>query len=290
MKTIGIAGLALLLSACTITPGQPADPTVLLFVSGRNGDRDLYRLDIDTQTSTRVVYGDTAESGPRYDRARNRLVYQRAGDDGTELWANGRRLMRDPNGEHPPDWSPDGRHIVFSARRDSRDSLYLAGVDGSSERRLTDGPFTDRYPVFSPDGRDVVFARQTDDAGWDLYRLGLASGEVERLTRDGVPVARPSFAADGRTLVFERDYDGQSEIALLDLASGELRRLTQLPGDDRWPLLLPDTPAVVFASDPDGSGEWDLWLLELATGDLSQLTDAPGYDGMPLCLPRSALP
>ncbi|MEM9688422.1 MAG: hypothetical protein AAF917_02995 [Pseudomonadota bacterium] len=286
-RCVSVMLTAGLLSACATQPSidEPVEPTIV-FVSQRSGDGDIYAIDPDSGAVSPLITTPASEGGAIWDAERNRIVYQVFGDDGTELRSDGRRVMGDPSAEAPPSWSPDGRYLVYSAKRDSNENLYLATVDGSSERRLTDGPYTDRYPVFSPDGQSVAFARR-DTRGWDLFVVSLTTREERRLTNDGEYVGHPSWSAEGRSLVFDRTYDGQADIASVDVQTGELRRLTERLGNDLKPVYLPDG-RVVFAADVDSRNEWDLWILDTATGELRQLTETPGFDGGPVYAPRSA--
>lgn len=79
-------------------------------------------------------------------------------------------------GDHP-DWSPNGRRILFRAPANDEflgSNLYTIGVDGSKLKRLThfgsaSGPLSSSY---SPDGRWVVFGRISIGKLPDLYRPG----------------------------------------------------------------------------------------------------------------------
>ncbi len=258
-----------------------------MFVSQRSGDGDIYALDPEDLSVSPLVTTPEGEGGPVFDASRNRIVFQRFGEDRTALYADGERVMRDPNGDAPPSWSADGAWLVYSAKRDANENLYLASVDGSSERRLTDGVFTDRYPVFAPDSRQVAFARN-DGFGWDLFVLDIETRSERRLTLDATYVGHPSWSEDGRFLVFDRYYDEQAEIALLDIETGAITRLTDRNGNDLKPVFLPGGERVVFAADASGENEWDLWMVDITSGELTQLTDTPGFDGGPAYAPKSA--
>ena len=94
-----------------------------------------------------------------------------------------RRLTRsqgthDRHGEEStPDFSPDGKRIVFTSNRDGNLEVYSIGVDGRGERRLTRTPRDEDGPRFSRDGKRVVFTRDGRIAhmaagGGDVRELG----------------------------------------------------------------------------------------------------------------------
>ncbi|MBA2332300.1 MAG: PD40 domain-containing protein [Actinobacteria bacterium] len=56
-----------------------------------------------------------------------------------------------------PDFSPDGRRIVFTSNRDQNGEIYVMDADGSDQRRLTRKTGDDFTPRFSPDGRRIAF-------------------------------------------------------------------------------------------------------------------------------------
>jgi TolB protein len=57
-----------------------------------------------------------------------------------------------------PDWSPDGKQIVFTSNRGGEGELWVMRADGSAERRLAGLPGRDDFnPRFSPDGAWIAF-------------------------------------------------------------------------------------------------------------------------------------
>ncbi|GAA4834833.1 S41 family peptidase [Garicola koreensis] len=119
-----------------------------------------------------------------------------------------------------------------------------------------------RYPHIH---RDMV-AFTADDGVW----LAAASGgRAWRLTHSRAPVRTPRFSADGSHLAYVSEVDGQPEIFLAEIDSGEIRRLTYwanrltvLLGWHRDGRLLTATNAgeahrtqVVRALDTEGSWE-----------------------------------
>ncbi|MEM7051436.1 MAG: hypothetical protein AAF604_17330 [Acidobacteriota bacterium] len=259
----------------------------IVFSSARSGDGDLYALQPKTGELRLVVGSPEAEGGGRFDAARDRLIYQRFGEP-TILMSSGEKVLDDLAGDAAPVWSPDGERIAYSARRRGQENLYVARIDGRQEEQLTSGPASDRYPAWSPDGSELVFARRLE-TGWDLHAIALGgqAPEVRRLTRRGVYVGHPAWSPDGRSIAFDTSFDGEIEIARLDLATGRVERLTRRPGNDLVPAWSRDGKSLAFGGESEG--DWELWLLELASGRLTRLTESEGFDGGPVFVPADVL-
>jgi Tol biopolymer transport system component len=95
-----------------------------------------------------------------------RIVYSsnRVSNFNTELFAvPAKRLTFTKGGDgvlgddSMPDFSPDGRRIVFTSNRDQQGEIYVMNADGSGPKRLTRRAGDDWLPRFSPDGTKIVF-------------------------------------------------------------------------------------------------------------------------------------
>jgi Tol biopolymer transport system component len=120
--------------------------------------------------------------------------------DGTSL----RRVARPLPGE-PRDivWSPDGKHIAFTAGDGHDWEIYVAKADGSGRSQLTDNRRTqDQNPSWSPDSRAIVFERTT---------------------------------FPGR-----KTYPGKTEIFVMNADGSSQRKLSQEPAGDSDPVWAPN--------------------------------------------------
>lgn len=103
-------------------------------------------------------------------------------------------------------WSPDGRTLVYCARREGNFDLYAIPVEGGEEKRLTVSPGYDDGPDYSADGKWIYF--NSDRGGsWDIWRIpaeGAGAGDraAERITADGYEDWFPHPSPDGRWIVF----------------------------------------------------------------------------------------
>jgi dipeptidyl aminopeptidase/acylaminoacyl peptidase len=78
-----------------------------------------------------------------------------------------------------PDFSPDGRRIVFTSNRDQQAEIYVMNANGSGQKRLTRRAGDDWAPDVSPDGTRIAFT-QLPGTIWTMNADG--SG-LRRLTR-----------------------------------------------------------------------------------------------------------
>jgi dipeptidyl aminopeptidase/acylaminoacyl peptidase len=75
-----------------------------------------------------------------------------------------RRLTNSKGGESGVEWSPDGRRIAFSARRedDSTSQIYVLNVaEGGEASRVTSVATGASSPHWRPDGRAILFSTMT---------------------------------------------------------------------------------------------------------------------------------
>jgi Tol biopolymer transport system component len=103
-------------------------------------------------------------------------------------------------------WSPDGKTLVYCARRDGNFDIYSLPVAGGEEQRLTTHPGYDDGPDYSPDGKWIYF--NSDRSGsWDVWRLpadgaGPGDAKAERITSDDYEDWFPHPSPDGNWLLF----------------------------------------------------------------------------------------
>lgn len=296
MRFLFVVIFLLLLSACgsgsSTNDSVPDRDWVVVFSSSRSGNGDLYALDPAEGSLRRLTTSDTAEGAPRVDAARKRLVHHRyeGSPEVARLYTGGTFLLDDPNGEIPPVWLPDGQGMVYAAERDGQVDLFRADTSGANEQPLTDSSELEKYPTLSGDGRTVAWLQKAD-GGWDVMMASLQSSlRPQKIAGIDGYAGHLTFSPDGKWLALDMMFDDHSDIAVINVADGSIRRVTDRKGNDLVPAFAPSGNQLVFAADAEAAGNWDIWMVDLFEHTLKRLTTDPAFDGGPVVMPKAWLP
>ena len=185
-----------------------------------------------------------------------------------------------------PCWSPDGRLIAYTLTKgpppDSDAeivcAIFILNPDGGAPRQI--GPDETKRFIFSvfwtPDGRHLTY--RTNEY---IRTLTLDGNEVRFIPRKDLPyVGRldgRGYSPNGRWLVFSRDKENGSgtDLCILPVAGGTIRRLTHLPGHNVDATWAPDGHTLYFVSGRDTLNIWKISMDQdtgLAKGEPQQVT------------------
>ncbi|RKY63877.1 MAG: hypothetical protein DRP99_03205 [Candidatus Latescibacterota bacterium] len=249
-------------------PRWSPDGKRLMFVSNRGQDYWITSLYIwrNGSKSPKLVAGGV--SSPAGWTADGRILFvKRSPPDfhGSRFWdlyfydeakKKVRRLSRGLRVRYA-DLSPDGTKVAVVRNGGGRNKLELFGVKEDwkgldSLRCLLSFPDrTELYtPRWSPDGRRIALSLAREGER-DIAILDTTTGEVLYLASDGED-RDPAWTEDGK-LVFSSDVSGIFNIYLVDLSSGEARRLTNVLGGAFHPSVSGDTLAFALYGK-DGFG------------------------------------
>ena len=130
-----------------------------------------------------------------------------------------------------PVYAPDGQAIAFSRGNDREAAIWTVDLASGAQRRQTPARRGLKMvpSSFSPDATLLLATRidrHTDEV--EPVSVDLETGKVTRLFGDG---REPVFSPDGTEIAFFREIGkrGNDDLFVLDVASGQLRRLTRTP-------------------------------------------------------------
>ncbi len=173
-----------------------------------------------------------------------RLAYMQALDDlniwgleidGSGRGANPRRVVSSTYNDNGPDFSPDGRRIVFASSRTGGFGIWVCDQDGANPELLVDrGPYLTGTPRWSPDGSRIAFDSRSAEAGEegnaDIYVVGLRDRTQRRLTSGATENVAPSWSRDGKWIYFGSTRSGGMQIWKVPAEGGPAVRVTQNGG------------------------------------------------------------
>jgi TolB protein len=234
------------------TPGWSPDGQQIVFTSERDGNPDIYVMDLDGTDPKKLTQGGGFNVVPAWSPdgsqilfASNRTYHIDVDGGYIEVPGNTKLWVVDADGSNPDQltsrlgldlygsWSPDSESVVFMSVRDDNPEIYLLRPDGV-EVNLTNNPDSDLNPAWSPDGSRIAFMSNRE-GNMEIYTLDLENDALTNLTQSPSNEGDPAWSPDGSKIVFTSDRDGNIEIYVMDADGANPRRLTNHPADDIHP-------------------------------------------------------
>ena len=205
------------LTPLTTVPGgdfEPAwspDGTRIAFTSYRDGNMQIYLLNLDDQSVRRI----------------SKL-------DGT---TEARQAS----------WLPSGNRIVFAARRLGIYQIWAMDDTGANAQQIirSGKSYWDYFPVGSKDGKVIIFSQQAAgglSGAWQMSAPYEEAGSINtsRLNLGQTPAEHASLSPDGYWIAFQgEDQKGNTDIFYVTVAGAQRTRLMLDPARDFDPAWRP---------------------------------------------------
>jgi TolB protein len=182
---------------------SPDGRTLALTLSRKDGDVDVYTLDLASQVPTRMTF--------------------------------------DPGIDTEPAWSADGKQMYFASDRAGGPQIYQIDVD--QPQRATRITFEGSYnarPRLSPDGKQLAVV-YLDRGNYRIATVDLATKAI-RVLSQGKQDESPSFAPNGAALIYATQDRGRGVLATVSVDGRVQQRLAESSGDVREPVWSPFPP------------------------------------------------
>ncbi len=241
------------------------------------GTSNIWVMNSDGSHHRPVTSGSPGKGSPRWSPDGNRLLYVSSEDGGAEIWvrwmdtgqtAKLTNLTQSPGGIT---WSPDGSRIAFTMFvPEHRTPLAVKmpappeGADWGPPIRVIDkmNYRADGNPGFVRDGWTHIFV------------IPAEGGTPRQITQGAFNHRGPRWAPDGSSIYFsanrreDADHEpNDSEVYRVEVATGELTRLTDRFGPDRSPIPSPDGRHVAYTGFDDRFQGYQLNQLYLMNAD-----------------------
>ncbi|MCB9437522.1 MAG: PKD domain-containing protein [Anaerolineales bacterium] len=212
------------------SPGGAFDAgSLIVYESARDGNWELYMLDVRTGVETRLTDHPGSDLNAFWHPDGSKLLYQSDRDGFWQIYELDltqidpetgtykiTRLSDGTGDDHDAMYSNKGDQIVFRSYRDGDNSvIYVMNADGTNVTRISDVAGDATNAVWSPD--DQIVAYQSDlDGDLDIYATEVGAdnqpGQTRLITDNDIPDYAPTWFCDSTQVVFTSDIDSTEEL------------------------------------------------------------------------------
>jgi Tol biopolymer transport system component len=115
----------------------------------------------------------------------NELIYSMAGS----LWRqalgtrDAKQLTDGPGYDYEPDWSPDGKSVVYVCYEKDAMELWLLDLASGKTKQLTNSGAVNVEPRWSPDGKKLVWVSTQYNKRFHIFRADVNDGALQNIVR-----------------------------------------------------------------------------------------------------------
>ncbi len=180
-----------------------------------------------------------------------------------------RIIYRSPDAIQAPNWTPDGRALIYN----NGGRMYRFDLAARTPAVIETGTVTNSNNdhVLSFDGRmlGISSGLASDSNRSNVFTVPVGGGTPTRVTKRG-PSYLHGWSPDGKYLVFTGERGGEFDIYRIPVGGGDEVRLTNTPGLDDGPEYSPDGKWIYFNSVR--SGKMQVWRMRPDGSAPEQLT------------------
>lgn len=255
----------------------------IVFQSNRDGDYEIYIMNVDGSNVRQLTYNNTDDNLPRVSPDGQRIAFISNRDGNEEVYVMNRdgseqaRLTFDSAQDRLPAWSPDGSEIVFQSNRDGLMDIFIMNADGSNVRQITDSPLREGHTSWSPDGRRLAY-NASMEFYWQLYVSNADGTDVRKITNSTYDEWSPEWSPDGQWLLFHSERDSRTNpgIYMMRPDGSDARLIYNAEGEEWGASWSADGQHILFALTLTATTD-DLYIMDADGGNVRYLFQEGSY-------------
>ena len=136
-------------------------------------------------------------------------------------------LISSTRNDSAPQYSGDGKKVVFASERSGNQEIWSCDNDGSNARQLTSfgGPQV-TTPRWSPDSSRIAFDSNAKGE-YDIWVIDADGARPQRMTTHPANDGNPSWSPDGRWIYFDSARTGEQQVWKIPANGGEAIQVTR---------------------------------------------------------------
>ncbi len=258
----------------------------IAFQSDRDGNWEIYLMDIESGQTVRLTNHPEQDEIPVFGARQNIIAFCSTRDDSVHkgrlnktrniflmnlLTGDVSRVIDSPHDDWYPALVGGGEKLVFVSERDDLRSvpfheklseIYLYELANGTLLRLTQNECDDSSPSVSANGKWILFS--SDRTGsYQLYRMDLKGNMVQPLEARFPQgnCGAPRYSSDGKQITFFVELQENADIYMMDQSGTTITRLTNDPAVDSYPSFSPDKRKIIFHSNR--TGKYQIYWIDL---------------------------
>lgn len=280
-------------------PSFSPDGRYVLFVSDRDGNIEIYKLDRSDGSIVRLTDSPGHDSYPHFSPDGTQIVFNSDREkenadiyvmspDGSNVKKVTDRPSNDFVSSYP--WSADGTRLLILSDQGGADNVHQIHFEPFTPKPLAGPKEAARFPDVSKNGEKLIYVAEDEPGNASIRIYDLKSGrdaKVADLRKGG---GSPKWSPDGERFVFADTVGDNTEIIISSTDGTERVNITNDPARDQAPVWSPDGEFVYFSSNRGSDRQrFSIWRVRPDGSDLSIVHAGSGSSVEPHIAPSGEI-
>lgn len=230
----------------------------IVFVSARDGNKEVYIMDYDGYNERRITRNGSINLNPSFSPNGREIIYTSFKNGNPDLFRRNiftgveTRISSRTGLNVTGAWSPHGGKIALAMSNDGNSQIYLINRNGNILARLTYEDAIDISPSWSPNGSQIAFVSDREGTP-QIFVMNADGSNVHKLTTIGSYNVGPSWSPKGDRILYCRRQSNDIDFQIHSInpdGTGDIQLTSE--GRNEYPHWSSDGRFVTFTSNRDG--------------------------------------